>query len=348
MSASGRSAGAAGSAGGDLLRQRANLAAAAAVDIDEVVERGVGAFAVGDVDGLVKIAVFLGGQAGAFHQGDLVDAVGGALGEHGQVVLHALREAGFFQPAAREGVAFEEHDERVQPHRLQARSVQQRQVEAGAEVLGFDGVAHPDALADVLKAGGWVAVGDGFLRDGAVQRGHLPPDGVGVLALVPGERRVAVPLAQNAGGALHQPRDVRVIRRDERRHHLRNQRRAAPFVVRKDGDILRGLGEDGFVLPDGDAQRAAHALRERKQVAGRQLQIHRQLHRLSGGQHGDVRGPFHREHRVAGDGHGEVGEGGVAGIVQQQLPDDRHMVLLHGQVDDLAAYNRDFDDAHIL
>ena len=83
----------------------------------------------------VKGHVFPGDKRGTLYHHQLIDSVSQAFGQEGGIILNSLRECHLLQPNAGENVSLLQNQQGMQADCLQARRIEQSQIEAGPHLL---------------------------------------------------------------------------------------------------------------------------------------------------------------------------------------------------------------------
>ena len=131
----------------------------------------------------------------------------------------------------------------MQPDRLHAGGVQQRDIQTVAALLLQHRVAQADALTALLKARGSRAIDQLQLFDRLVQSSGLRENAVDVLRLVGVKGRVARPLAEEVGRTCDDLRERGIVGHHKGAEQLGINADSLPLVKGKDGDC-EILGSD--------------------------------------------------------------------------------------------------------
>ena len=215
---------------------------------------------------LVKAPVSPRTHGCALHDYQLVDSLGHSFFQLGRVVHHHIREGFLDEPHPRENMSPHHDHDRIQPHGLQARRVEKRQIHAGAHVLVHDRVGQADSLPKFLKTGRRLRVRNISLLNRRVGRRRHLFYPVGVLKLIARQGRVPRPLLQVFCGKLQQAADHRMIGRHKRRQKLRRVLKPRPLVKGQRRDVP-DLRRQNLLPEAGTHGQSAHApLREGREV----------------------------------------------------------------------------------
>jgi len=251
-------------------------------------------------------------------------------------------------PERREGVVFEEQDQRVEPSLLPKRREHEGQVEAGAQPLAQHPVGEPHALAAAFEARRRADVPEVLPRQGDKARlgeQHRTRAGAG---LIPINRVALAAPAQHAPRPDQHRRQRRVVGRHERRQQLGARAEPAPVVERQQVDLHPVLGPRGRPV-------GVHTLHRHHQGGPLPLGPTRQPRRVEPRPAGlevvGLAGPDPADHLPPGlrlavrqlDTHPQIFEHPPAGVGQRQPRHHRHPVLLEREVHPGAAVGRDDD-----
>ena len=175
------------------------------------------------------------------------------------------------QPTAHHGVAAQQQHQRMQPAGLHARSHEQRQVEAGGQLLVDDSRCQAHSLPRALEAGGWSAIHQPYFAKGRIETGHLCTHAVGGLRLIFVERARACQFFEQGRCPQQDGRQFRDIGHDKGGEQLGRHLHAGPLVESQEAQLERLLCQWSFVglaNLDGDVEMYGHALGELAQRVG--------------------------------------------------------------------------------
>ena len=130
---------------------------------------------------------------------------------------------------------------------LQARRIEQSQIQTGPHLLLQYCVTQAYPLSEALEAGGRHRVNDVLLLKGAIDSRRLKKDTVGVSGLIGVEGGIPSPFFQKLCGAAVELYDFRVVRRHKRGQQLWEQRVARPLIKGKKSQLPCLLTEQQFV-----------------------------------------------------------------------------------------------------
>ena len=284
--------------------------------------------------GMVKIHRLAGYIIRTLHQKQLIDARGQPLGQCGNIILHALGKGFLLQPYPCEGMALDEHQQAVQPHRLQACCIQHRQIQTGAAFLLQHRVGQTHPLPQGLVAGGRHMVCNILLLQCGIDRRRLGFHNVGIAALIAGKGGLSQPFLKPDPRPGSQLRHPGMIGGDKGCNHFRHLQQSRPLVIRQqcDRDVFRMQAHVPLQHLKPDA--ALHPLRQRKQVFRMHHDPHRrQLHRHPRCQLRQLGFKHMGKFRLKADPDPEVLQLPLSLIGKNQPADYGNVVLLHGKID---------------
>ena len=193
----------------------------------------------------------LGGDGDRVHDDDLRQL--DPLPEARELVDHGRVEVALDEPRRGHGVALGHDHDRVQAGLLQARALEEREVEAGREARAEDARGEAHALARGLEARRRVRVRDALGGDRAMDRLGDAQDPLGVPGLVAVEGRLTRALLQESPRPGQDRLDGVVVRQDERGEDLRQGPEARPGVRRMHPQVSTAVASSA---PEASTRRA--------------------------------------------------------------------------------------------
>ena len=254
----------------------------------------------------------LGGDGDRVHHDDLRQL--DPLPEARELVDHGRVEGALDEPRRGHGVALGHDHDRVQARLLQARALEEREVEAGRQAGAEDARGEAHALARGLEARRRVRVRDALGGDRAVDRLGDAQDPLGVLGLVAVEGRLTRALLQESPRPGQDRLNGVVVRQDERGEDLRQGPEARPGVRRMHPPGLDRGGElRAGSVDEARAQGALGGLADRAQHGVVVAQERRgatrpQLEGLPRSEGSDAQRRGQDEGRIGGHLQGQIAE----------------------------------------
>ena len=223
----------------------------------------------------------------------------------------------------------------MQPDRLHAGGVQQRDIQTVAALLLQHRVAQADALTALLKARGSRAIDQLQLFDRLVQSSGLRENAVDVLRLVGVKGRVARPLAEEVGRTCDDLRERGIVGHHKGAEQLGINADSLPLVKGKDGDFEILRGDFAVVIRQGQGEIARDPLGEVREI----IDIEHQLDIVH--TKGVLRGNIIKGERKRQNDFGSRGyvqrdaiERLLEGIIHCHGAHDGNVVLIERVVDD--------------
>lgn len=267
-----------------------------------------------------------------------------ALADPKTILDDRVREALLIEPDAREGMLRDDVEQGVQSGLLQTATSEQREIEAGSELLACDATGQADSLALRLEARWGYRVADIEIPDRGEDRCGRGEHSRRAPALIARERWITRGPTEQIRCPAKDLRNDRMIRRHESGEDLRERRETTPFVAREE---LDGLGLADQRMPtteDLEPDLPPDAFRKLREDGRRQLQIHvMRREALAGRQEIQSPGPSDCEIGLHRDPELEVAEDFTRTILDGQRLDDRHIVLLHCIVDAPVEFGLELD-----